>query len=186
MPAGRVLQARGSLADAAAEFRTAVEEIERVAPPLTLEERRAAFLADKWDVYASSRSWSTRGGAGAAFAASERMRARQMLDLLARDAWRPPRAGSALVEREQDLRRRIAELTQRLEVEERTGRLDGTRPRRRSGDGAGHSREALARAQEQYAQLLRRCVGKHPPTAAIVRGDISSWREVAKRLAKDE
>ena len=186
---GGVLEARGSLADAATELRAAVEEIERVAGTLTLEERRAAFLADKWDVYARlALVEHARGEPAAAFAASERMRARQMLDLLARGRVATPVAqDSALVEREQDLRRRIAELTQRLEVEERTGTARrGPDLADDPGTEPGIVREALARAQEQYAQLLLEVREEASSYGGIVRGDVSSWREVAGRLAKGE
>jgi CHAT domain-containing protein/Tfp pilus assembly protein PilF len=186
---GRVLQGRGAFADAATEFRASVEDIERVAATLTLEERRAAFLADKWDVYGYlALVERARGDSTAAFAASERMRARQMLDLLARGrVMRPVAMDSALVEREQDLRRRIAELTQRLEVEESTvSARRGSELADDPGPEPGVAREALARAQEQYAQLLLEIREDASSYGPIVRGDVVSWRDVARRLSDGE
>jgi CHAT domain-containing protein/Tfp pilus assembly protein PilF len=186
---GRVLQGRGAFADAAAEFRASVDDIERVAATLTLEERRAAFLADKWDVYGYlALVERARGDSAAAFAASERMRARQMLDLLARGrVTRPVAMDSALVEREQDLRRRIAELTQRLEVEESTvSARRGAELTDDPGAEPGVAREALARAQEQYTQLLLEMREDASSYGPIVRGDVASWRDVARRLSDGE
>src|SRR5207245_7939979 len=45
---GRVLWARGAIEEAAVELRVAIREVERVSRSLPLEERRSAFLADKW------------------------------------------------------------------------------------------------------------------------------------------
>ena len=186
---GGVLRSRGALGDAAAELRIAVDEVERVAGTLSLAERRAAFLADKWDVYATlALVEHERGDETAAFAASERMRARQMLELLARGRVAASVAqDSALVELEQDLRRRITELTQRLEVEETS---TATRRGPNGGDDSagdpGVLREALARAQEQYAQLLLQVRDGAPSYGGILRADISSWRDVAHRLAAGE
>lgn len=186
---GRVLQGRGALGNAAVELRAAVDDFERVAGTLTLEERRATFLADKWDVYAHlALVERERGDITAAFAASERMRARQMLDLLARGrVTRPVASDSALVEREQDLRRQIAELTQRLEADER--RATARRGPELSDDSSpepGAAREALAKAQEEYAQLLLELRGHESLYGRIVRGDVSSWRDVASRLSPGE
>jgi CHAT domain-containing protein/Tfp pilus assembly protein PilF len=186
---GRALHHRGALGDAAVELRASVEDIERVAGTLRLEERRAAFLADKWDVYAQlAMVERARGDAAAAFAASERMRARQMLDLLARGrVTRPMSLDSGLVEREQDLRRRIIELTQRVEVEESTV---GTRRGRTLADDPGSepgtTRHVLARAHEQYEELLLALREDARSYARIVRGEVSGWREVAGRLRPGE
>jgi CHAT domain-containing protein len=186
---GRALQSRGALGEAVAEFRASVDDVERIAGTLTLEERRATFLADKWDVYAHlAIAERNRGDAAAAFAASERMRARQMLDLLARGrVSRPVAADSALVEREQDLRRRIAELTERLEAEERTvSARRGPDLSDDPGPESGVTREALSRSQDQYAQLLLELREEASSYGRIVRGDVSGWRDVASRLSAAE
>lgn len=186
---GRVLQARGALGEAVTELRASVDDIERVAGTLTLEERRSSFLADKWDVYAYlAIAERARGDDAAAFAASERMRARQMLDLLTRGrVSRSVGSDSALVGREQDLRRRIAELTERLEAEESAmSARRGPDFSNDAGSGSGVTREALARAQEEYAQLLLELREDASSYGRIVRADVSAWRDVASRLTPGE
>src|SRR6266581_5469766 len=80
-----VLRGQGATDAAARELRSALSELDRPSRSLVLPERRSAFLADKWDVYAQLAFVERdRGLVGAAFAASERMRAREMLELLAR------------------------------------------------------------------------------------------------------
>ncbi len=183
---GQALRSRGALAQAAAELRGAVEELERMAGGLPLEERRAAFLADKWDVYIElALVERARGQPEAAFEVSERLRARQMLDLLARGrvavAGDPSREPAA---REQDLRRRIGELTRRLEASENSApelrgpALDGT--------AAGATREALARAQDAYGELLVELREAQPEYAAFVRGEVARAGDVMHALAPDE
>jgi CHAT domain-containing protein len=181
----RALRSRGALAEAATELRAAIAEIERVSTGLTAEERRSAFLADKWDAYVElALVERARGQGHAAFEASERLRARQMLDLLARgrvigggDADRDPTA------REQDLRRRIDELTRQVESaangepELRGPALD---------EAAGAAREALARAQDTYGDLLVELREANPAYAALVRGEIAPAHEVMSALAPDE
>src|SRR5439155_1476170 len=114
---GDALQSRGAFTEAATELRAAAADVERVAGRLPLEQRRASYLADKWEVYAQlALVERARGRTEEAFDASERLRARQMLDLLARGriAWQAA-DGDTLLSREQDLRLRITELTLRLE-----------------------------------------------------------------------
>src|SRR5207248_5893612 len=71
---GLARHAQGHDDDATRELRAALAEIERPSRSLTLPERRSAFLADKWDVYAQlALIERARGRADAAFAASERL-----------------------------------------------------------------------------------------------------------------
>src|SRR5213079_3474306 len=99
-----VLRGQGAAEAAARELRSALAELERPSRSLVLPERRSAFLADKWDVYAQlALIERARGRADAAFAASERLRAREMLDLLARGRiTTPPATDQDIVVREQD------------------------------------------------------------------------------------
>jgi CHAT domain-containing protein len=181
---GEALRSRGALAEAATEMRAAAAAVERVAVRLPLEQRRASYLADKWDVYAQLASVErARGRIDAAFEASERLRARQMLDLLARGrvVWSTS-GGDSLAAREQDLRLRISDLTRRLEESPADG--DGLRE---PGAGAGAAvREALGRTQAAYAELLARVQEARPEYAHLVRGEVVPLREVAGRLAADE
>jgi CHAT domain-containing protein len=183
------LRARGALGDAATELRAAVADIERIARTTGHAERRSAFLSDKWDVYAELALVDrARGDVPGAFMASERLRAQQMTDLLGRGRIAPGQSrDSPLIEREQDLRRRIGELTQRLEVEQQEARarrgmrLDGA-----PGPPSGETREALARAQQEYAETLARLRREPSPLAAAVHGGVVAWRDVASRLSPSD
>jgi CHAT domain-containing protein/tetratricopeptide (TPR) repeat protein len=184
---GDLLYKRGALPQARLQLAAAVAEVERVSGRLPLGERRASYLADKWDVYARlAMVEKVSGRAEAAFAASERMRAREMLDLLAFGRVTqvaPADVGHALVSREQDLRRRITRLTRQLE----TGPADvsGLRgPAAGSGSGAG--RVALVRAQEEYTNLLRQMRDAGSPYASLVSGEVATARDVMRRLAPTE
>src|SRR6266704_856231 len=151
---------------------------------LALAERRSSFFADKWDVYAQLAFVERdRARPGAAFEASESMRAREMLELLERGRVTVPAGVSAdLVAREQDLRRRIAELTSEEESAEGSG------DQRREPDlesSARASRETLARAQESYAELLLEMREGAPRHVALVAPEPRGWRDVANRLAPD-
>jgi CHAT domain-containing protein len=183
---GEAMRSRGALADAAREMRTAVSEIERMSASLRLEERRSAFLADKWDVYAQlALTENARGRDGDAFAVSERMRARQMLDLLARGRITPTAgARDTTSAREQDLRQRISDLTRDLE---RGGNGNGAlRGPSLDARAMSPTREALDAAQKAYAGLLLEMRESNPSYARLANGETASWREVASRLASDE
>ena len=182
------LRSRGAHDEAAEELRAAVRDIERVSGMLPLEEHRAAFLADKWDVYAQLAVVEIgRGRIDAAFEASERLRARQLLDVLARGRVTAPGAGtpdSAVTAREGDLRRQINALTQQLEGRRAAGA--GLRGPLSPEAASGAVREALARAQEAYADLLLHVREARPEYAALVTGEVAPVRQVMKQLAPDE
>jgi len=178
------LRARGAADDAARELRAALAEAEQPTRSLKLAERRAAFLADKWDVYAQLAlvEW-TRGRPGAAFEASERLRAREMLELLVRGRVNAPADATAdLVAREQDLRRRIAELSGDAE-----SAPAGNEPVRGPDLSIGSpGRAELLRAQAAYTDLLLEMRERAPRHAALVVHESATWQDVARRLAPDE
>ena len=180
------LRHRGALADAAGELQGAIAQIEQVSGGLPLEEQRSAFRADKWDAYVElALVERARGRMEAAFEASERLRARQMLDLLARG--RVPDADTNsgnLRSREQDLRRRIAELARQTEPP-RDNAGGGLRDPAAAGASSAVS-EALARAQQAYGALLLEMREANPAYAALVHGEVASAREVMGALAPDE
>src|SRR2546425_7308420 len=89
-------------AEAASELRAGIGQIERASGDLPLPEHRAAFRADKWDVYVELAFVEReRGLTETAFEASERLRERQMLDLLARGRIAEGEAGRGLASRGQ-------------------------------------------------------------------------------------
>jgi CHAT domain-containing protein len=177
---------QGAVDSAARELRTALEVIAGPSRSLALAERRASFLADKWDVYAQLALLERdRGRPGAAFAASESMRAREMLELLDRGRVTTTAGAAAdLVVREQDLRRRIAELTHEdASGEDGVGGGSLREPDREASARA--SQATLSRAQESYAELLLEM-----REAALRHGDLVApptreWRDVARRLTPD-
>ena len=185
---GATLSSRGATDEAAREFGAALRDIERSSGTLPLEERRAALLADKWDVYEQlARVELSRGNTAAAFAVSERLRARELLDLLARGRVAEPATGpttDALTVREQDLRRQINVLTLALE-----GKRDGDAALRgplTTEHSSGAVREALALSQEKYAALLEEVRAARPEYAAMVAGTIAPVRTVMAALGPDE
>ena len=159
---------------AAGELRLAIADVERVARSLSVPERRSIFLTDKWEPYARlALIERERGDYAAAFAASERMRARQMLDLFSRaSVARPATADRAVVEHERQLRTRIAELTQRLQTAAGTSALRGPNV---SDKTSGVTREALALAQDEYEHVFD---GAERRNGRISRGrsDVREWR----------
>ena len=182
---GQLLQ-HARPAEAAAELRRSVTEIERISSVLTLSERRAAYMDDKWEVYATlARLEGRNGRPGAAFDMSERMRARQTLDLLAR-APRPEKLTSTTSarRREASLRQQVAQLrSDRL-----TLRLDHRSiPDPTAGTGLiGRRSGELRNAEARHAQLLRQMAVTDPGYTALARGETISWREVVARLGPEE
>jgi CHAT domain-containing protein len=180
---GDLHRARGALDAAARELALAIADIERTAGAFVLPERRSGFLADKWDVYARLAEVELdRGRTASAFAVSERLHAGEMLHLLARGRVTSRGSSPELVAREQDLRRRIAELS------ERVSRADGPQASRGPADpgDAGAARESLLHAQEAYAELLVDLRGRAPNHASLVAPAPVGWRDVSRRLAPDE
>ncbi len=182
------LRSRGERDAATLELRAAVRDIERVSGTLPLEERRAAFLADKWDVYDQlALAELARGQTDSAFETSERLRARELLDLLARGRLSATGAGptdDSLTVREQDLRQQITALTRQLEGS--AAGSAGLRGPLATDTSSGAVREALARAQDAYAELLRRVREARPEYAALVTGEIAPVRKVMSSLAPDQ
>ncbi|HEY6784865.1 MAG TPA: CHAT domain-containing tetratricopeptide repeat protein, partial [Gemmatimonadales bacterium] len=183
---GAALRSRGALSAAAAELRRAAELVEAVASRLPLEWRRGEYLADKWDVYAElALVERARGDVDSAFVASERLRARETLDLLTRAKIAPyPRPGDSLAIREQELRFRVSDLTRRLEDGEGDGPLREPEAERAGADDV--LREALAAAQTAYADLLTRMRESDPAYAHTVEGRVMPASELEARLRPDE
>lgn len=191
---GEALHARGATGEATLELRSAIGELERMATTLPAVERRSMFLTDKWQSYADLALIQRETGRDAdAFVVSERMRARQMLDLVSRGALsRPTSADSGTVARERTLRRQIAELTQRLEGQGQgqgntVGRtVVGSLRGPDVGDAeTGVTREALAHAQEEYEHVL---IALQDESSAGHGADVgvSSWQSVARTLRRDQ
>ena len=184
---GSVLRSRGALDEAAAELRAASREGERMSASVRAGERRTAFSSDKGDVYAQLAYVEiARGNTDSAFEASERLRARELLDLLAQGRVALPITGGAngvLASREQDFRRQIDVLTGELESARTVGTLRGPLAPERTSVAV---REALAQVQRRYGDLLLQMRESQPEYAAVVTGRVASARSIRSRLAAGE
>lgn len=181
---GEALQNRHAVADAVREFRLGIAEVERTSEAIRLEERRSAFLEDKWSVYAQlALAQLASGSESEAFATSERLRARQMLSLLARGRVAPANVDDSMRVREQDLRGRISELTRTLLLGAGGTTLRGANMSAASLD---MMRETLDSAQRAYTSLLLEMKEENPEYARVVSTETAEWRDVAARLAPNE
>lgn len=181
---GSALSARGALADAARQLEVGIAELERVSRTVSADENRSDYLADKWKIYIDLALVEVnRGRAGDAFTASERLRARQMLDLLATGRIGEGRPIGHLSMREQDLRRRIDELTRQLQ-----SRRDG--PQQLRGDEPVETnaelRQTLDSAQQAYSALLTEIDETNPEYAAFIRVEAARADQVRAALLPDE
>src|SRR3989442_13039144 len=124
-----------------------------------------------------------RGRTEAAFEASEQLRARQMLDLLARGRVTAGQNTERLASREQDLRRRLSELARQADSR------GSSTPGLRGGQGTsatGSANNPLTNAQEEYAQLLVEMREANPSYAALVQGDVAPATAVMAALGPDD
>ena len=175
---GLVLRDRGDREGAARELRAAIDAMDAPSRSLTLAERRSAFRSDKWEIYGQlALVEHARGLENAAFEVSERQRAREMHEILARGRVPVTGASADLVSREQDLRRRISELTRDAGPVER----EAVRGPERSSES--RSRVDLLRAQTAYADLLLQIRERAPRHAEVVTPRVAAWRDVARRLS---
>jgi CHAT domain-containing protein/Tfp pilus assembly protein PilF len=178
---GLARHALGRDDEAVHELRAAIAELDRPSRSLIAPERRSAFLNDKWDLYAQLALIElARGRPEAAFEASERLRAREMLELLQRGrvAASPDTAGD-LAAREQDLRRRIAELTADVSTADQAALRD------HAAQTAAAARQALASAQGAYTELLLEMRERSPRHASLVAPSSPTWRDVRRHLESD-
>ena len=179
------LRSRGALDAAARELRAALITLEGPGQTLALPERRSGYLTDKREYYARLAVLETeRGFPEAAFEASERLRSRELLDMLARGRIAAaPGDAAELVGQEQDLRRRMGELSRSLELRSLTPEsLRGPDPSRLNAP----ARQELLKAQEEYGDLLLRLRERAPRHETAVTAPTAPWREVARRLAADQ
>ena len=181
----RALIADRRLAEGAAELRRAVADAERVAGTIRVGERRTGFRDDKWTTFAElSLVEHALGRDESAFAVSERLRGREMLELL--DAGRvqtPSAANSTLVSREQDLRRRISALERSLENTPGANEVRGLVLAPHATDA---STAALSAAQKEYADLLTEIQDAAPAYGQVIRPATADMKTVSARLRPND
>ncbi len=181
---GRTLREQGRLGEAATELRAAVTEVERVGMTLSAGTRRYRYLEDKWSAYAElARTEFDQGRFARAFEVSERMRARELLDILARGRTAHGTGSAAGVREEQTLRRRIGELASRLSE---TLGLPGA-PRGRTGERAETAglRQAHLTSQARHERLLADLEVSEPDYVSMVRGTPAGYDDVQRLLPAD-
>jgi len=180
---GRAWKAQGIMDRAARELRNALADLEAPTASMASPASRAGFLADKWRVYTDlARIENARKRPAAAFELSESLRAREMLELLEQGrVASPPEIPGDLVEREQDLRRRIAELSV-PDGKVGTVSLRGSDPT----SGAVGNRESLLQAQQAYSEVLREIQERAPRHGTMLTNRPPAWRDLAHRLGPDQ
>ena len=181
---GLALRAQGELEGAAAELRSAIAQVETIGGAFPVEERRYGYLEDKWSAYAElAKTELAQGEVAAAFETSERMRARQLVDLLARGRTRIASADPELIQEERNLRQRIGELTDELrESLDGVSDLRGPTETNRERDGV---RDALVAARAQYQRLLVELRESSPDYASLVTGSAAAVTDVQNLLSAD-
>jgi CHAT domain-containing protein/tetratricopeptide (TPR) repeat protein len=182
---GAMLARRGRLELAADQLNAAIAEIERVAATAGSEERRLAYLADKWEVYARLAGVELqRGDVAAAFEASERMRARRMLALLSRGGIPPAESQRSLVTaREQDLRLYLSNplgVSPTVTTDATLFRDPGTI------SNPTFPSAGLADARVAHSQILEEVSATDPEYAELIAPWIVQVDEIASRLEGDE
>ena len=176
----RTLRARGDLEGAVRELATAIATVERVAGRLPLGPTRWLLLGDAADLHADLALLEhARGRMESAFEASERLRGRQMRELLARGSIAtPPGLDRALALRERELRRHLNELERGPSFIAGNGSLR---------DLAGSAGEpppdaAIATVRNEHALMLETLGATAPPYTGLVTLPRVDHRDVAARL----
>ncbi|MGD8867847.1 MAG: CHAT domain-containing protein [Gemmatimonadales bacterium] len=180
---GLTLRDQGELDAAAEELNAAIANVDAVARSLTVEELRHGYLEDMWDVYAElALTEVARGRPGVAFQVSERMRARQLVDLLSHGRIRTDTLDAELVEREQTLRRQIAQLTQALDEPSERAKMRGNPEAERRISAL---QESLGRVQAEYRRLLVRLKRSQSRYVDLVEPPAVTLEEVRALLPDD-
>jgi CHAT domain-containing protein len=179
---GRALRVRGDLPGAARELQIAITEVERVAGRLPLGPTRWLLLGDIADLHADlALVEQARGRTATAFEASERMRGRQMRELLARGAVAtPPGLDRALALRERELRRHIGELEREPRIATAGSLRDLAAPATDAPDGA------LTAARSEHSLTLESLGATTSAYASLVTLPRVDHRDVAARLGQGE
>ncbi|MFC1661480.1 CHAT domain-containing protein [Gemmatimonadota bacterium] len=181
---GLALRELGRVDEALRELGIAIEEVEDIGSGLPVAERRYGYMEDKWRLYAeSAKTELDLGRTRAAFELSERMRARQLVDLLARGRTSHPAPELALLRSEEDLRRQITLLSDELyaSLHESTGLRDPPE----SVPHPEELRESLAGARERYRRVLSRLEEVRPDYAALFSTTVAAVPDVQRALPPD-
>ena len=178
---GLALRGQGRVEEAVAELRASMSEVETIGAALPIAERRYGYMEDKWSVYAElAKTELSLGRSAAAFEISERMRARQLVDLVARGRTGARTPELALVREEENLRRQIELLSDELYASFDTNVM--LRETSDSNPESDRLRESLAAARQRYQRLLVRLEESHPEYAALFSGSVATAPDVQPLL----
>jgi CHAT domain-containing protein/Tfp pilus assembly protein PilF len=181
---GMALRGQGRLDEAMAELQAAAEEVEAIGTAIPAGERRYGYMEDKWRLYAeSAKTALEQGRTQAAFAMSERMRARQLVDLLARGRTSDPSPELDLLREEENLRRRITLLNDELYASLRT-RVGLREPPEPTAEVA-EMRQSLVSARAEYRRLMSELEASRPEYAAFFSGSVATVPDVQRLLPPD-
>lgn len=177
----RALGRVGRLDEAVTSGRRALATVERVRAGFTSGVHRSSYASDRARVYADLALVLLRlDRADEAFQVADAARGRALLEHIAAVA-RNVRAEAPRDLREADqLLRRIAALTERLQAADRTP------PRERSAAVETPLSNMLADARRQYEHLMQRIAGMDPSDAQVLGARKASGAAVRKALAPGE
>ncbi|HSA21849.1 MAG TPA: CHAT domain-containing protein, partial [Myxococcota bacterium] len=167
---GLVAERQGRLPDARAHYAAAIGLVEEMRASLKVEEFRSGFLDSKFDLYEDMIHLLVElGESEAAFAYTERSRARGFLDLLANRQIEVGIAGDqVLLERLRRAREELVPL--------------GEAVRRAAPEERAAAEADLARARQEYLDLLEQMRRAQPDLADFVEVRPASAAEIQARL----
>ena len=182
----RVERDRGNLGEALREAEAAVSLTEELRAAVTNPDLRASFVAAEQDNYAVyievlMRLHEQEAAAGhdaAALQASERARARVLLDTLI-EARADVRQGvdPALLDRERALQKQLSEASELL---------SRVLVRRETSEAVANARQELAARSEEYRQVQSRIRQESPRYAALTQPVPSTVEEIRRELLDEE
>ncbi len=181
---GLTLRGQGRLDEAISDLRSAAQEVETIGAGLPVADRRYGYMEDKWRLYAELAWTQTESGRPTeAFETSERMRARQLVDLLSRGRAGSPPSGLALLREEENLRLQINLLSGELYSSLRAGADHRDLPE--PVLEVAELRESLTDARERYRRLMVELEEAQPEYAALFSTSVAKVGEVQALLAPD-
>jgi CHAT domain-containing protein len=174
-----VSESRKLFDQAAAEYRIAIDLAERTSSRLGNPQDRYGFLSDKWSLYVKlSQLEHRRGNASEAFAVSERLRARQLVDMLGHGRIA---AGNKTAAAEQDFRRRIDELNRHP-----IGALASNRMEEASNSWRDPGFAELRSVEDKHSRIITDLRERDPRYANLVSAATTTSGIVSSRLKSDE
>ena len=186
---GRIERDRKHPQPALENFRRAVETIEKLRGGIAADEFKATFLHDKIYAYEDAIAACLDEGSDAlieeAFRLVESSKSRALADLLARYV-RTSTESEASAALAPETRKRLARLIEDLNWYSSQAGLAEDKGDQRSAEVADRYRQAVARCEQQIAQLFRRMETEAPAFAEIQRMDGATLADLRATLLPGE